>query len=149
LTSGVWNHDDWSPGASLTAIESIQLTQSDIISFHDYNWPEKFEARVQQLRKYNRPIICTEYLARGAGSTIDNTLPVGKRLDVGMINWGFVLGKTQTNFPWDSWQRPYTLEPPVVWHHDLLRPDGTPYRQREVEILRTLSSLPRGVADRK
>jgi hypothetical protein len=32
-----------------------------------------------------------------------------------------------------------------VWHHDLLRPDGTPYRQREVEILQTLSALPKGV----
>jgi len=141
----VWVHDDWSPGAKLTAIESIQLTQSDIISFHDYNWPEKLEARILQLRKYGRPIICTEYMARGAGSTIDTALPVGKRLDVGMINWGFVLGKTQTNFPWDSWQRPYTLQEPAVWHHDLLRPDGTPYRAREVEILRSLSSLPRGV----
>jgi len=84
-------------------------------------------------------------MARGAGSTIDTALPVGKRLDVGMINWGFVLGKTQTNFPWDSWQRPYTLQEPAVWHHDLLRPDGTPYRAREVEILRSLSSLPKGV----
>jgi len=145
LTSGVWNHDDWSPGATLNAVESVQLAQSDIISFHDYNWPEKFEARVLQLRKYGRPILCTEYLARGAGSTIDNSLPAAKRLDVGMINWGFVLGKTQTNFPWDSWQRPYTAQPPVVWHHDLLRDDGTPYRQREVEILRKLSSLPKGV----
>jgi len=145
LTSGVWVHDDWSPGAKLTAIESIQLTQSDIISFHDYNWPEKLEARILQLRKYGRPIICTEYMARGAGSTVDTALPVGKRLDVGMINWGFVLGKTQTNFPWDSWQRPYTLQQPAVWHHDLLQPDGTPYRAREVEILRSLSSLPKGV----
>jgi len=36
-------------------------------------------------------------------------------MDVGMINWGFVLGRTQTNFPWDSWQRPYILQQPAVW----------------------------------
>jgi hypothetical protein len=144
LTSGIWNHDDWSPGAALNPVESVQLAQSDVISFHDYNWPEKLEARIAQLRKHGRPIICTEYMARGAGSTIDGSLPVGKRANVGMINWGFVLGKTQTNFPWDSWDRPYTLRPPTVWFHDLLRADGSAYRPREAEILRTLSSLPKG-----
>jgi hypothetical protein len=50
-----------------------------------------------------------------------------------------VLGKTQTNFPWDSWQRPYTQNPPVVWHHDILHPDGKPYRQAEVEQIRALT----------
>jgi hypothetical protein len=84
-------------------------------------------------------------MARGTGSTIDGSLAVGKHANVGMVNWGFVVGKTQTNFPWDSWQRPYTLQPPTVWFHDLLYPDGTPYRVREVETLRTLSSLPKGV----
>jgi len=144
LTSGLYMHDNWAPGAHLDAIESVQLAESDVISFHDYNWPEKFAARVAQLAQYQRPIICTEYMARGAGSTIDTVLPLGKQANVGMINWGFVAGKTQTNFPWDSWQRPYTLQQPAVWHHDLLLPDGTPYRAREVEILRTLSSLPKG-----
>ena len=111
---------------------------------HDYNWPEKLEARIAQLKQYGRPLICTEYMARGAGSTFDGSLPVGKRANVGMINWGFVVGKTQTNFPWDSWQRPYTLQPPMLWFHDIFYPDGKPYRPREVEILRTLSSLPKG-----
>jgi hypothetical protein len=145
LTSGVWAHDDWTPAAQLNAVEAIQLAQSDVISFHDYNWPEKLEARIAQLARYGRPVICTEYMARGAGSTFDGSLAVGKRANVGMINWGFVVGKTQTNLPWDSWQRPYTLQPPTVWFHDILNADGSPYRVREVEILRTLSSLPKGV----
>jgi hypothetical protein len=84
-------------------------------------------------------------MARGAGSTIDGVLPVGKRMSVGMINWGFVRGKTQTYLPWDSWQRPYVLVQPAVWHHDLLWPDGRPYREREARILRALSLAPRGV----
>jgi hypothetical protein len=145
LTSAVWDHDDWTPKAPLNAVETIQLTQSDVISFHDYNWPEKLQQRIDQLRQYGRPIICTEYMAREAGSTIDGSLPVGKRANVGMINWGFVVGRTQTNLPWDSWERPYTLRPPVTWFHDLLQPDGTPYRAREAEIMRALSALPRGV----
>ena len=79
-------------------------------------------ARVKSLTAYGRPIICTEYMARSAGSTIDTVLPIGKRMNVGMINWGFVNGKTQTDMPWDSWQRPYVLRPPVVWFHDLSAP---------------------------
>jgi hypothetical protein len=145
LTSGVWHDDDWSDPAKLNAVERTQLTQSDIISFHNYDFPEAFASRVNQLRGYGRPMICTEYMARSAGSTIDTITPLGKKLDVGMINWGFVSGKTQTIFPWDSWQRPYTLRPPVIWFHDLLQPDGTPYRQREADILRALSRAPKGV----
>jgi hypothetical protein len=45
-------------------MERLQLAQSDVISFHDYSWPETFERRVRQLLPYNRPILCTEYGAR-------------------------------------------------------------------------------------
>jgi len=145
LTSGVWHDPDWSNLHALNAVERTQLTESDIITFHNYDFPEAFLKRVQQLRVYGRPMICTEYMARSAGSTIDGVLPLGKKLDVGMVNWGFVSGKTQTIFPWDSWQRPYTLQPPVIWFHDLLRQDGTPYRQREADIFKALTGAPRGV----
>lgn len=145
LTSGLWHGDDWSDAKNLNAIEKTQLADSDIITFHNYGWPEDFAARVTQLETYGRPLICTEYMARSAGSTIDDVLPLAKKLDVGMVNWGFVNGRTQTNFPWNSWQRPYTQQPPVVWFHDLLKPDGTPYRQREADIVRALSKSPRGI----
>ena len=49
-----------------------------------------------------------------------------KRRTSAAYNWGFVAGKTQTIYPWDSWKKPYTAEPPV-WFHDIFRPDGTPY----------------------
>jgi hypothetical protein len=116
-----------------------------VISFHSYDWPEGFNQRVDQLVGYGRPLICTEYMARGAGSTIDGVLPLAKKRDVGMVNWGFVDGRTQTRFPWDSWQRPYTAQEPTIWFHDLLHGDGTPYRQREADILRSLTAAPRGV----
>lgn len=145
LTSGVWHGDDWSQLGKLNAVERTQLTESDVITFHSYDWPEGFADRVEQLVGYGRPLICTEYMARGAGSTIDGVLPLAKKLDVGMVQWGFVLGRTQTNMPWDSWQRPYTIEQPTLWFHDLLHTDGTPYRQREVDIIRSLTAAPRGV----
>jgi hypothetical protein len=145
LTSGIWHHDHWENLEGLNAVEKTQLTHSDVISFHDYSWPELFEARAKSLEVYGRPLICTEYMARGAGSTIDTVLPIGKRRNIGMINWGFVDGKTQTIMPWDSWQRPYTLRPPTVWFHDLLHPDGTPYRVREIETIKRLSAAPKTV----
>lgn len=139
LTSGVWIHDDWSRGAKLSAFEAVQLRESDVITFHDYSWPEKFESRVKQLRTYGRPIICTEYMARSVGSTFDNSLPLGKKHDVGMINWGLVDGKSQCRYPWESLKRPYTTSEPDVWFHEVLRADGTPYRSAEAELLRELT----------
>ena len=146
LTSGVWWHDDWTPtGGKLSAMEKLQLGESDVITFHDYSWPETFERRVRQLLPYHRPVICTEYMARGNGSTFDNSLPIGKRYNVGMINWGFVDGKTQTRLPWDSWQKPYVLSEPTIWFHEVFRADGTPYRQSETDLIRRLSAAPKGV----
>ena len=140
LTSGVWHNDDWSPTAQVNAIEKVQVEQSDIITFHVYDWPEVLERRIKELQPYGRPIVATEYLARGAGSTFDTSLPIARKYNVGMINWGFVLGKTQTNFPWDSWQKPYTQSPPLVWHHDVFHADGKPYRQAEIDQIRALTS---------
>ena len=108
----------------------VQLAESDIITFHNYGWPEEFEARIVELKAYNRPILCSEYMARGAGSTFDGTLPVAKKYNVAVINWGLVAGKTQTYLPWDSWQKPYVLSQPVVWFHEVFKHDGTPYRQK-------------------
>ena len=58
-----------------------------------------------------------------------------KEQKIGAYNWGFVAGKTQTIFPWDSWEKTYTAEPPV-WFHDILRPDGTPFDAKEVAFIR-------------
>ena len=91
------------------------------------------------LESYHRPIICTEFMARPAGSTFDTILPVAKKHHVGAINWGFVVGKTQTNLPWDSWQRPYTLEQPPAWFHEVFHQDGKPYREQEAKIIRELT----------
>jgi len=148
LTSGVFDGGDWSPAneAKLTAIQRTQLEQSDILSFHSYSWPEEFEARIKQMKAYGRPVFCTEYMARGAGSTIDGSLPLGKEYRVAMYNWGFVDSKTQTRFPWDSYQHPYTDREPVVWFHDLFHTDGTPYRQREIDIIKTLTAPPQETA---
>jgi cellulase (glycosyl hydrolase family 5) len=139
LTSGVWAVDTSPDGANLGELQQIQLRESDIITFHNYSWPEYFKREATWLKKYNRPVICTEYMARSVGSTFDTVLPIAKQERVGAINWGFVAGKTQTYLPWESWEHPYVLSQPPVWFHEVLRPDGTPYRQAEVDLIRQLT----------
>lgn len=138
LTSGVWV-GNWHDPDKESATTKIQLEQSDVISFHDYGWPEVFEEHIHELQKIGRPILCTEYMARGAGSTFDGSLPIAKQYHVAAINWGLVAGKTQTYLPWDSWQRPYVLMQPTVWFHEVFRQDDTPYRQHEVDLIRQLT----------
>jgi hypothetical protein len=137
LTSGVWR-GDWGEPAGRSAISAIQLNNSDVITFHSYAEPAGFEARIAELAPLGRPILCTEYMARPQGSTIEGILPVAKRHNVGAYNWGLVAGKTQTYFPWDSWDHPYSA-PPKVWFHDLIQPDGRPYRDSEFRAARSLA----------
>jgi len=136
LTAAIYDNDE----ASLDQLQRIELSNSDIITFHNYSWPESFKGEIGWLRKYNRPVICTEYMARPIGSTFDTILPIAKEERVGAINWGFVAGKTQTYLPWESWQHPYILDNPPVWFHEVLHPDGTPYRQAEVDLIRKLTN---------
>jgi hypothetical protein len=138
LTSGVWE-GDYSSSQRLNPMQRVQLDQSDVISFHSYEWPEAFETHVEWLERYHRPIICTEFMARSVGSTFDAILPIAKKHHVAAINWGLVAGKTQTNLPWESWQHPYILKPPPVWFHEVFYSDGRPYRDREAAIFRELT----------
>jgi hypothetical protein len=55
------------------------------------------------------------------------------------MNWGLVAGKTQTYLPWDSWKRPYVELQPTIWFHEVFKQDDTPYRQREVDLIRELT----------
>jgi hypothetical protein len=139
LTSGVWE-GDWSADDKLSAMARVQILNSDVISFHNYDSAPEFEKRILWLQRYHRPIICTEYMARGNGSTFEGSLPVAKKYHVGAINWGLVAGKTQTYLPWDSWQHPYTDREPKVWFHEVFRTNGQPYRVEETKLIKALTS---------
>ncbi len=135
LTSGVWK-GDWSVAEKLEPGAKIQIELSDVISFHSYDKPEVFEKRVLSLQQYHRPLICSEYMARGNGSTFQGTLPIAKKYNVAAINWGLVAGKTQTYLPWDSWEHPYTDREPTMWFHEIFRTDGTPYSAEETAFIK-------------
>ncbi len=78
-------------------------------------------------------------MARTRKSTFENMMPILKREEVGAINWGFVSGKTNTIYAWDT-PMP-NGEEPKLWFHDVFRKDGTPYKQQEIDTIKKLNGL--------
>ena len=125
LTSAPWL-GNWSSDEKLSPMQRVQFDNSDVISFHNYGKIDDLRRAVESLRRFGRPLLCTEFMARPNGSTFEPHLAYLKEQKVAAYCWGFVSGKTQTIYPWDSWQKKYTAEPPV-WFHDILRADGSPF----------------------
>jgi len=130
LSAGLWSKD-------LTDLNAFQLKNSDVITYHNYNDEKEHALVIDTLEKYGRPMICTEYMARTRGSKFQNIMPLLKQNNVGAINWGFVSGKTNTIYAWDT-PMPDGSEP-KVWFHDIFRKDGTPYSREEIELIKSLT----------
>ena len=126
LSIDCWFHD--------AAVDQINLNLSDVITFHHYNGPRELRKRIEILSQYGRPMICTEYMARTRGSTFFSDMPVFKQHRIGCYNWGLVAGRTNTIYQWDI---PLDHEPDI-WFHDILRPDGSPYDEKEVEFIKKI-----------
>ena len=80
---------------------------------------------------HERPLICTEYMARTHGCDFASQLPVFKREHVGCYNWGLVNGKTQTHIAWTGESD--------RWFHDIFHADGSPYDAEEVAFIREIT----------
>ena len=129
LSVGLWDID-------LTNLNKLQVEYSDIITYHNYNNLISHMQAVDTLRRYGRPMVCTEYMARHFRSTFQEIMPMLRANNIGAINWGMVAGKTNTIFKWNE-PLPEMEEPPL-WFHDIFRKDGTPYSQAEVETIQSL-----------
>lgn len=138
LTSGVWS-GDWTQHEKLKPIDKLAIEESDVISFHNYSNAASFENHVKILQRYNRPVICSEYMARPSESLFATILPIAQKYNIAVYNWGLVDGKTQTKYPWDSWEKQYSAEPPL-WFHDIFRADGKPYKPEEVKLIKELTT---------
>ena len=111
---------------------------SDSVSFHVYGATAGLKNKIGEMKKYGRPVVCTEWMARTMGSSWAADLPVFKQANIGCYSWGLVQGKTQTWYPWGS---PEGAPEPEPWFHDLLRPDGTPYDEDEVAAIRQVTGM--------
>ena len=128
LTSGIWLD-------KLKDLNEFQLNASDVITFHNYHDSDNLSAQISELKKYNRPIICTEYMARINNCLFQTQMPIFKKENVGCYNWGFVCGKTQTHLPWKELVE---KSPEGLWFHDILHKDGTPYDKKEIEFIKEI-----------
>jgi hypothetical protein len=138
LTMGLWKGEvsHWGILDSLRPLERFMIENSDIISFHAYEGdPEIVSKKIELLKGYNRPLVCTEYMARTNGSTFEKILPILKENQVGAINWGFVAGKSNTIYPWSSWNESFDSVP-KTWFHDVYLPDKTPFSDKEIEFIK-------------
>ncbi len=138
ICSDVWRAGDLNLN-KLDPIDKFCFENSDIINFHSYYGPETTEKMVEMLATSGRPLVCTEYMARSAGSTFETILPIFKKHRVAAYNWGLVNGKSNTIYPWSSWEHPFANEP-EIWFHDIYRKDGTPFSKEEIEFIRATIS---------
>lgn len=130
ITAGLWDR-------KLEKLSDFQIENSDIITYHDYSNPEGHKKDIDYLKTLGRPLICTEYMARKMNSRFENIMPLLKKENIGAINWGFVSGKTNTIYAWDT---PITDgSEPKEWFHDIFRSDGTPYKISETDIIKRLN----------
>jgi hypothetical protein len=136
ITVGLWTD-------RYKELNEVQIENSDIISYHSYAKPEEHLAKIQSLRIYKRPLICTEYMARKHGSTFAAILPLLKKENIGAINWGLVDGKTNTKYAWDELISDGAE--PKLWFHEVFRNDGTPYDVKETQLIRTLTKVPMSI----
>ncbi len=132
LTIGCWKwtEQNW-------PMNKFCLENSDIVSFHNYGDYESMAKDIEKYQSFNRPIVCSEWLARGNNSIFETHLPLMKKHNVTAINWGLVDGKTQTKFPWNH---PYGVTEVEPWHHEIFHKDGTPYREEEVELIKKMTA---------
>lgn len=146
VTADVWrglNEDD----SPKTKVEEIALKNSDIISFHNYSSYCKFCKLVDAFSIYNRPIFCTEWLHRINHNIVGEIYPLLYIKNIANYCWGFVVGKTQTNEPWDIlWNEYYDPNKNVdydftKWQHDLFRPNFRPYDPTEIDLIKQFNKL--------
>ncbi len=131
VTMGVWRFHQ----KGFLELNTFQLEHSDVITFHNYGSFESMKKDMANYKSFGRPVICTEYIARGNNNKFQTHLPLMKKENVGAINWGLVSGKTQTIFPWGHPLNDTTQE---IWHHDIFYKDGKPYDSNEIKLIRKL-----------
>jgi hypothetical protein len=114
------------------------IALSDVLCFHNYGPLPGVKAEVARLLAHGRPVLCTEWMARTAASRFEDILPYFKANKIACWSWGLVAGRTQTYFPWESAKG---AAEPKLWHHDILRANGTPFSPGEVEFIKATTGI--------
>lgn len=142
--------ETWSMGSGeiddLPKVQQYALEHSDIISYHNYGTYAENIQIIKKLKRFERPILNTEWLGRCLGNNVKEMFPLFYLENIGCYNWGFVAGKYQTYEPWNMLWEKYEKSPDMKcdftkWFHDLYRPNHRPYDPKEIEIIKRFCSL--------
>lgn len=125
----------WTGGEIGKIFNDYQFAQSDVISYHRYAPPEIHRKIMRELKRYHRPILCTEWMARHLGCTFDPILGEMKRANVWSYSWGLVAGKMETWRPWPNVVKPGDHSKDGLWFHDIYHADHTPYDPKETAYI--------------
>lgn len=141
----------WSNSKTGIAYGKRWMECSDIITYHHYGRLETSDApltekqrklgvlpmgekkRITLCRSFDRPVLCTEWLARQLGSIFETHLPLYKKENIGCFHWGMANGRSQCHCH-HAFSKISECED--VWGHDLLHPDGRPYDENEIEFIK-------------
>jgi len=81
LTAAAWNFEPL-----FKPINDFVLSASNVYSFHCYLPPQRLLERIIELKQLGRPLLCTEHMARGAGSNFEHCLSILKNHKIAAIN---------------------------------------------------------------
>ena len=144
LTIGAWCCDK---NYEFTMPEDVfAIENSDIITYHNYSRYDEHIRVIKYLKRFGRPLINTEWLARCTGNTVQDNFPLFYLENIGCYNWGFVAGKYQTYEPYEAHWQWYNDDKnaPIdftKWFHDLYRPSLRPYDPKETELIKKFCTL--------
>ena len=142
LTADVWSYDGNMDVNSEAGRRALEL--SDVISFHWYGSFERMVRLIDKLKRFNRPLLCTEWLNRIEGNDVEHLLPLFWLENIGSYHWGLMQGYSQTYEPWGAYfirqEKGENLDL-TKWQHDIYRFNGLPYIPREIEVFRRFAEL--------
>ena len=136
ISSGVWQFDGQNQHWLGSELFRFMTSSPNTMTSHSYFRPDEFVLAYLQ-ENYQRPIICTGYMARQTSSRFQTILPISVQENVGVINWGLVSAETQATYPWSLWIETFFHEPDP-WLHDILHADGLPNSEAKVDFLRQI-----------
>ena len=123
------------PSQPLTACWHGTLL-SDVTSIHFYvspaRQPEEAKRLIESARSFGRPVVATEALGRPNNGELDEILPLFRESGIGWYLWELMIGADQTRYQWPDSPR----APEEIVFQGLLYPDGSPYRETEVQLIR-------------
>jgi hypothetical protein len=115
-----------------SAMSTRMLENSDVITFQSFESADQVEALLLLLKRYDRPIICSDWLMRQRGNRFEEILPLFSVNRVGWFNRGLVNGKTQEWIQQDQYR---SETDPDLWQQDVFTAEGEPYDDEEIKLI--------------